>query len=161
MSLKDRENIGQVERETWRTVFSRKTKKQSSVALSSVEAEYMAMCQAAKEAVWLTGLLKDFNIELRSPLVIFSNSQGALTLAQNPVFHPISQFSITLPTNSSKATRVLYSISQQKPWWQMSSPRPYPNLTASQLGAWSLWAARAYAEIALRVGDNYGERFIC
>ena len=29
-----------------------KTKKQNSVALSSVEAEYMAMCQAVKEAVW-------------------------------------------------------------------------------------------------------------
>ena len=49
------------------------------------------MCQAAKEAVWLTGLLKDFDIELHSPLVIFSDSQGALTLAQNPVFYPRSK----------------------------------------------------------------------
>jgi len=41
-------------------------KKQTSVALSSVEAECMAMCQAAKEAVWLTGLLKDFITDLRT-----------------------------------------------------------------------------------------------
>ena len=72
-------------------VISWKTKKQSSVALSSVEAEYMAMCQAAKEAVWLTGLLKDFGIDLRSPIVVFGDSQGAIALAQNPVFHPRSK----------------------------------------------------------------------
>ena len=44
----------------WDKVLSRGTKKQTSVALSSVEAECMVMCQAAKEAVWLTGLLEDF-----------------------------------------------------------------------------------------------------
>ena len=41
-----------------------KSKKQMSVALSSVELEYMAMCQVAKEAVWLSGLLEDLGIEL-------------------------------------------------------------------------------------------------
>ncbi len=51
----------------------------------------MAMCQAAKEAVWLTGLLKDFDIELRSPIILVGDSQGALVLAQNPVFHPRSK----------------------------------------------------------------------
>ena len=61
------------------------------MALSSVEAEYMAMCQAAKEAVWLTGLLEDLGIDLRAPPVIFLDNQGALALAQNPVFHPRSK----------------------------------------------------------------------
>jgi len=44
-------------------IVSWKTRKQTSVALSSVEAEYMAMCQAAKEAFWLTGLLEDFGLD--------------------------------------------------------------------------------------------------
>ena len=146
MSLKDGENIGRVEREieTWRTVFSRKTKKQSSVALSSVEAEYMAMCQAAKEAVWLTGLL---NIELRSPLIIFSDSQGALALAQNTVFHPRSkhiaiQYHFTRELVQNNQSVVQYIPTE--PWWRMSSPRRYPNPTADetcQLEAWTLWAA--------------------
>ena len=68
-----------------------KTKKQNSVALSSVEAEYMAMCQAAKEAVWLTGLLEDLGIDLEAPPVVYGDNQGALALAQNPVFHPRSK----------------------------------------------------------------------
>jgi len=75
----------------WATGLSWKTKKQTSVALSSVEAEYMAMCQAAKEAVWLTGLLKDFSIDLRTPPIIFGDSEGALALAHNPAFHPRSK----------------------------------------------------------------------
>jgi len=51
------------------------------VALSLVEAEYMPMCQAAKEAVWLTGLLEDLGLDLRLPLIV----------TQIPVFHPHSK----------------------------------------------------------------------
>ena len=87
----DRKSIGAYVFRIGDAAISWKTKKQSSVALSSVEVEYMAMCQAVKEAVWLTGLLKDFGIDLRSPIVIFGDSQGALALAQNPVFHPRSK----------------------------------------------------------------------
>jgi len=63
-------------------------KKRTSVALS-VDAEYMG--QAVQEAVWLTSLLEDFCIELRTPPIIVGDSQGALALAQNPVFHPRSK----------------------------------------------------------------------
>ena len=49
------------------------------------------MCQVAKEAVWLSGLLEDLGIELRSLLIIYSDNQGALALAQNPDTHPRSK----------------------------------------------------------------------
>jgi len=71
--------------------ISQKTKKQTSVALSLVEAEYMGMCQAAKEVVWLTGLLEDLGLDLQSPLIVYGDNQGALALTQNPVFHPCSK----------------------------------------------------------------------
>ena len=51
----------------------------------------MAMCQAAKEAAWLTGLLEDFVFDLWSTLVILGDNQGALALTQSPVFHPRSK----------------------------------------------------------------------
>jgi len=47
----------------WNGAVSWKTRKQTSIALSSVEAEYMAMCRVAKEAVWLTGLLEDLGLD--------------------------------------------------------------------------------------------------
>ena len=51
----------------------------------------MGMCQAAKEAVWLTGLLEDFGLDLQSPLILLSDNQGALALTENLVFHPRSK----------------------------------------------------------------------
>jgi len=46
----------------------------------------MAMCQTAKEEVRLTGLLKDFSTDLRTPSIIFGDSQGAQL-----AFHPRSK----------------------------------------------------------------------
>ena len=87
----DRKSIGAYIFRMGNGAISWKTKKQNSVALSSVEAEYMGMCQAAKEAVWLTGLLEDLGLDLRSPLIVYGDNQGALALTQNPVFHPRSK----------------------------------------------------------------------
>jgi len=36
---------------------------QPTVALSTTEAEYMAMTEAMKEAIWLQGLLDDLGID--------------------------------------------------------------------------------------------------
>jgi hypothetical protein len=79
-----------------------KSKKQTSVARSTVESEYMAMFQAAKEAVWLNGLLEDLGIELRTPLIIYGDNQGALALTLNPDFHPRSKHVGISPENSTK-----------------------------------------------------------
>ena len=51
----------------------------------------MALCQAAKEAAWLNGLLEGLGMELRTPLIIYGDNQGALALAQNPDAHPRSK----------------------------------------------------------------------
>jgi len=36
---------------------------QSTVTLSTIEVEYMAMTEAMKEAIWLQGLLDDLGID--------------------------------------------------------------------------------------------------
>ena len=63
------------------------SRKQKSVALSSVEAEYMAISQASCEAQWLRKLLVDlFDQELR-PTVIYCDNQSCIERFENPVFH--------------------------------------------------------------------------
>ena len=61
------------------------SKKQSTVALSSTEAEYMALSQAVKESIWLQGILQDVGArrhleEIRN---INVDNQGAIALARN------------------------------------------------------------------------------
>lgn len=57
------------------------TKKQSSIALSSTEAEYVALAMAATEFVWLKNLLKEFNIET-GVVTIYEDNQSCIHLLQ-------------------------------------------------------------------------------
>lgn len=70
-------------------VISWSSKRQSVVALSSCEAEYMGETQATKEAVWLRMLLGELlaNGEEPTATIIYGDNQGAIALAKNPQFH--------------------------------------------------------------------------
>jgi hypothetical protein len=63
------------------------SKKQTTVALSSTEAEYMALLQAAKEIIWIQRLLSDLGREARDQDLIHEDNQGAIALAHNPEYH--------------------------------------------------------------------------
>jgi len=66
------------------------SKRQTTIALSSCEAEYMAQTQASKEAIWLTRLLSELDLGYglpRAPVVIKADNQGAIALAKDPRFH--------------------------------------------------------------------------
>jgi hypothetical protein len=65
------------------------SKKQATVALSSTEAEYMALMHATKEAIWLRSLISELKIELRltEPTLIYKDNQSCIALARNPVQH--------------------------------------------------------------------------
>ncbi len=61
-----------------------RSKKQTCVALSTCEAEYIATCLAAKEAVWLARLLKDIRYTHDvSPVTIGVDNNGAIDTAYN------------------------------------------------------------------------------
>ncbi|KAK8918961.1 hypothetical protein KSP39_PZI021675 [Platanthera zijinensis] len=66
---------------TWRS------KKQAVVARSSAEAEYRAMTSVVSELTWLEGLLTDPGVKLPSPALLLCDSQAAIHIAKNPVFH--------------------------------------------------------------------------
>ncbi|UYV73871.1 hypothetical protein LAZ67_11001217 [Cordylochernes scorpioides] len=65
------------------------SKKQQTVTLSSTESEYIALCEAGKEAVYLRALLDEmgFGELLNGPTVLKTDNQGAQQLARNPVYH--------------------------------------------------------------------------
>ena len=71
------------------SAISWNSKKQSTVALSSTEAEYMALTQAVKESIWLQALLLDLGAQkhLEEIRNIYIDNQGAIALARNPEYH--------------------------------------------------------------------------
>ena len=62
------------------------SKKQAVVALSTSEAEYVALRLAAQEAAWLQKFLTELQIA-SEPIVIMEDNQGAIALARNPIAH--------------------------------------------------------------------------
>uniref|UniRef100_A0A2N9EMG6 CCHC-type domain-containing protein n=1 Tax=Fagus sylvatica TaxID=28930 RepID=A0A2N9EMG6_FAGSY len=59
---------------------------QSIVAMSTTEAEYMAVAEAAKEALWLKGLVKELGLN-QGGVQMHCDSQSAIYLAKNQVYH--------------------------------------------------------------------------
>ncbi|KAK9725070.1 hypothetical protein RND81_05G120300 [Saponaria officinalis] len=62
-------------------------KKQQTVSRSSAEAEYRSMAAVTCVLKWLKALLLNFGITSSRSIELFCNSQYALYIAQNPVFH--------------------------------------------------------------------------
>ena len=67
----------------WRSI------KQSCIADSTMEAEYVAACEAAKEAVWLRKFLGDLEIilDMDKPLTLYCDNSGAVANSKEPRSH--------------------------------------------------------------------------
>ena len=68
------------------SVVSWKATLQPTVTLSTTEAEYMALTEAAKEGIWLKGLVSDLGLH-HDQAVIFCDSLSAICLAKDQVHH--------------------------------------------------------------------------
>ena len=69
------------------TVTSWESRKQATVALSTTEAEYMGLTEAAKEAIYLQRFVSECTSKPTSKIKIYNDNQGAQELARNPIFH--------------------------------------------------------------------------
>ena len=64
------------------------SKRQPTVALSTTEAEYMALGQATKESAWIKRLLVEIGFHQQNqPAKILSDNQGAISLTKKLMFH--------------------------------------------------------------------------
>ena len=67
------------------------SKKQTTIALSSLEAEYVALSEAGREACWLRNLHEELKQKQNSPTLIKGDNNGSITMARNPQFHKQSK----------------------------------------------------------------------
>ena len=68
-------------------IISWKSKLQSIIAQSTTEAEYIAINSVIKEAVYIKALLEELGFYNQNKFPIYTDNNGALLLAKNPIFH--------------------------------------------------------------------------
>ena len=64
-----------------------KSKYQRTVAISSAEAEYMALSLCTQEVLWVRAMLKDMGREQVGGTHVWEDNQGAIALARNAGYH--------------------------------------------------------------------------
>ncbi|KAH9660217.1 hypothetical protein KPL70_024138 [Citrus sinensis] len=65
---------------SWKSIL------QSTIALSTTEAEYMAATKVVKEVIWLKGLLGDLRV-IQENITVFCDNQSVIFLAKNQTYH--------------------------------------------------------------------------
>ena len=64
-----------------------KSTKQTTVALSTAEAEYIALSTASQEAIWLQQLMSDLSKKTLQEMIIYEDNQSTICLAKNQSAH--------------------------------------------------------------------------
>ena len=90
------------------------SRKQSTVALSTANAEYVALSEAGREACWLRNLFEELGFPQLSPTVIHGDNDGSIAMAKNPQFHKKSKHIATkwhwIREQTERETISLHSI---------------------------------------------------
>jgi hypothetical protein len=68
-------------------LVSAASRKQTTVALSTAEAEYVALAAATQEALWLRSLLGELGFAQEKPTLVLQDNQSAMAIAKNPEMH--------------------------------------------------------------------------
>ena len=66
---------------------SMKLDNRDEAALSTAEAEYMALAIATQEAIWIRRLSTDLNSIPTKPTVLYEDNHSSISMAKNPKFH--------------------------------------------------------------------------
>eukprot|EP00253_Pinus_taeda_P033833 PITA_33833 len=63
------------------------SKKQSSISLSTAEAEYVSVASCCTQLLWMMQTLQDFQITCTPPISIFYDNTSAISISKNIVMH--------------------------------------------------------------------------
>ena len=58
------------------------SRRQECVTLSTVESEYVSLCEATKQVIWLRALLQELELTPKHPTIIFEDNRGTISLAE-------------------------------------------------------------------------------
>ena len=68
-------------------LVSQFSKRQSSIALSTAEAEYVSIASCCTQLLWMMQTLQDIQITCTPPISILCDNTSAISISKNPVMH--------------------------------------------------------------------------
>ncbi|GJW32286.1 putative RNA-directed DNA polymerase [Tanacetum coccineum] len=68
-------------------LVSWKSKKQSTLSISSTEAEYRSIASVTCEIMWIVKIMKDLNVDNLIPANLYCDNKSAIQITANPVMH--------------------------------------------------------------------------
>ena len=68
-------------------VVSWLSKKQSSIALSTTEDEYIDVASCCTQVIWMKQTLEDLLVKYEDPIVISCDNMSVINISRNPVMH--------------------------------------------------------------------------
>jgi hypothetical protein len=63
------------------------SKKQSSVSLSTADADYIAAATCCTQVLWMKQTLTDIQVEYDEPIPIYCDNTSTINISKNPVMH--------------------------------------------------------------------------
>ncbi|KAK2067699.1 hypothetical protein P8C59_001413 [Phyllachora maydis] len=67
--------------------ISWKTKRATTIALSTLEAETDGLTEAIREVQWIIGLFSELHRPIDYPITLYGDNQGSITVANDPALH--------------------------------------------------------------------------
>jgi len=124
--------------------ISWRSKVQSTVALSTAESEFDAVCEATREVRYLRNLLQELGFDQDKPTVIYEDNQPCIALALNPVTssgrtrHAALRFHFVREGIADKTLQLVYCPTSDMVADGLTKPLPLPQhckLRSRLLGA--------------------------
>ena len=73
------------------SLVSWSSRKQSGVALSTTEAEYVAAASCCSQLIWMIATLRDYGLSFLERVPIYCDSTSAISVSKNPCLHSRSK----------------------------------------------------------------------
>ncbi|KAK2069700.1 hypothetical protein P8C59_004254 [Phyllachora maydis] len=74
--------------------ISWKTKRATTIALSTLEAETDGLTEAIREVQWIIGLFSELHRPIDYPITLYRDNQGSITVANDPALHARTKYTL-------------------------------------------------------------------
>ena len=90
------------------SLVARLSKKQTSISLSTAEAEYIAAATCCTQVMWMKQTLQDMKVSIDEPISIKCDNTSAISISKNPVLHSKTKYHFLREQVAQKIVKLEY-----------------------------------------------------